>query len=171
MTRKIKRVDIYNEIEYIGRLSDQLLADGYHAGNTVVITVSTDYSSIVGQCLRHSLSHNLEICDGFGIDVPYPDETWNEEYLGDLRSAVVHYDKLFRKNGKNILLVEAAVIRGGNYTFVVDYLKKMYSNKIVTLALYENVHSKFKSDYVGEYYDDTTQDVTFWWERDNKHWS
>jgi len=23
---------------------------------------------------------------------------------------------------------------------------------------------------VGDYYDDTLFDLTFWWERDNKHW-
>lgn len=24
---------------------------------------------------------------------------------------------------------------------------------------------------VGEYYDDNTDDITFWWESKNKHWS
>ena len=43
-------------------------------------------------------------------------------------------------------------------------------NKVLTLALYENENSVFKSDYVGEYYNNTTEDLTFWWEEDNKHW-
>ena len=68
------------------------------------------------------------------------------------------------------MLVEAGVIRGGNYRFVTDYIKKDFNNKILTLALYENKGSLFKSDYVGEYYDNTIEDLTFWWEEDNKHW-
>ena len=69
-----------------------------------------------------------------------------------------------------MLLVEAGVIRGGNYTYVVDYLNKSYMNDVITLALYENKNSVFKSNYVGEYYDNSTEDLSFWWERDNKHW-
>lgn len=171
MNRKPKYIDIFKEVELMGNLKDRLLEDGLHAGNTVIVTVSTDYSSLVGQYLRHALSHERDICDGFGIDVPYPDETWTEEYVSDLRSAIVQNDKLFRNTNKSLLLVEAGVIRGGNYTFVVDYLKRLYSNEIITLAMYENEGSAFKSDYVGEYYDDKIQDLTFWWERDNKHWS
>ena len=41
---------------------------------------------------------------------------------------------------------------------------------IITLTMFENIDSKFKSDLVGEYYDDKTQDLTFWWEKENKHW-
>lgn len=170
MIRKPLYIDIFKEIELLGDLKYRLLEDGLHAGNTVVVTVSTDYSSMVGQYLRHALTHDREICEGFGVDVPYPDETWDSYYVSDLRSNILNNDHLWRKNGKNLLLVEAGVIRGGNYTFVVDYLKRLYSNKILTLALYENEHSKFKSDYVGDYYDDLTQDLTFWWENDNKHW-
>ena len=171
MSRKPKYIDIFKEVELMGNLKDRLLEDGLHAGNTVIVTVSTDYSSLVGQYLRHALSHEREICDGFGIDVPYPDETWTEEYISNLRSAVVLNDKLFHNTNKSLLLVEAGVIRGGNYTFVVDYLKRLYGNEIITLAMYENGDGVFKSDYVGEYYDDKIQDLTFWWERDNKHWS
>ena len=171
MSRKPKYIDIFKEVELMGNLKDRLLEDGLHAGNTVIVTVSTDYSSLVGQYLRHALSHEREICDGFGIDVPYPDETWTEEYVSDLRANLIQYDRLFRNTFKKLLLVEAGVIRGGNYTFVVDYLKRLYSNEIITLAMYENEGSAFKSDYVGEYYDDKIQDLTFWWERDNKHWS
>ena len=51
-----------------------------------------------------------------------------------------------------------------------EIIKKDFNNKILTLALYENIGSLFKSDYVGEYYDNTIEDLTFWWEEDNKHW-
>ena len=40
----------------------------------------------------------------------------------------------------------------------------------MTVTLYENIHSKFKSDFVGEYYDNDIEDLTFWWERENRHW-
>ena len=39
-----------------------------------------------------------------------------------------------------------------------------------TIALCENVHSAFKSDFVSLYYDDTQEDLHFWWEQPNNHW-
>jgi len=53
---------------------------------------------------------------------------------------------------------------------MTEYLREVTQN-IKTLALYENSGSKFKSDFVGEYYDDETQDLTFWWEQYNNHWN
>ena len=168
--RVIKHVDVIDEIFLIRQLEQQLLNNEIHADNVVIVTVSTDYSSIVGQYLRHALSYKKEICEGFGIDVPYPDETWTMDYVNDLQTTFRQHEKLFVNTNKKLLLVEAGVIRGGNYTYVVDYLRKTYTNDIMTLALYENKSSVFKSDYVGEYYDNATEDLTFWWERDNKHW-
>ena len=55
-------------------LAEDLLKKNFNASNTVIVTVSTDYSSNVGQLLRHALSFDGEICDGYGVDVPYPDE-------------------------------------------------------------------------------------------------
>jgi len=73
---------------------------------------------------------------------------------------------------KSILLVEAGVIRGGNYTTLVDLIKNDIgiTEDVKTLTMYENRGSKFKSDFVGEYYDDTVEDLTFWWEKENNHW-
>ena len=64
------------------------------------------------------------------------------------------------------------MIRGGNYEFVTLWMKKHLGLRIpiITLTMFENIDSKFKSDIVGEYYDDKTQDLTFWWEKHNKHW-
>ena len=168
--RVIKHVDIIDEIFLIRKLEQQLLENEIHADNAIIITVSTDYSSIVGQYLRHALSYKKEICDGFGIDVPYPDETWNTDYVNDLHATFKQHEKYFLGTNKKLLLVESGVIRGGNYTYVVDYLNKSYMNDVITLALYENKNSIFKSNYVGEYYDNSTEDLSFWWERDNKHW-
>ena len=124
--RVIKHVDIIDEIFLIRKLEQQLLENEIHADNAIIITVSTDYSSIVGQYLRHALSYKKEICDGFGIDVPYPDETWNTYYVNDLHATFKQHEKYFLGTNKKLLLVEAGVIRGSNYTYVVDYLNKSY---------------------------------------------
>ena len=71
--KKILNVSFNDEQFLIDNIAAELIRDGFNADNTVVITVSTDYSSIIGQTLRHLLSSNGEICDGFGVDVPYPD--------------------------------------------------------------------------------------------------
>ncbi len=170
MKREIKFVNRTEEFELIDKLGDTLLEDGCNASNSVIVTVSTDYSAIVGQVLRHRLSYGGEICDGFGIDVPYPDEQWDDKYISEMRTLFQTHRDTFRY--KTPILVEAGVIRGSNYTYVIDWMRKYlgYEQKIITLAMYENLGSKFKSDYVGEYYDDTIQDLTFWWERDNNHW-
>jgi hypothetical protein len=170
MKREVFEVSQKRETILTYDLSRELLERGFNASNTVVVSVSGDYSSIVGQILRHSLSHDGEICVGFSIDVPYPDQKWDEDLVLELRTLFDLYD--YKLENKSILLVEAGVIRGSNYTFVVEYLKNKLglTQSIYTLTLYENSGSKFKSDFVGEYYDDETQDLTFWWEEYNKHW-
>ena len=170
MNRTEKLVGVEEELEIINLLSKRLREDGLHSGNSVIITVSTDYSSIVGQILRHELTWNGEICDGFGIDVPYPDEEWDEKYVDELSKTLkIHSNSLM---GKTPILVEAGVIRGGNYTFVTNWMRRYlgWDKRIVTLAMYENIESVWKSDYVGEYYNDGLEDLTFWWERENRHW-
>jgi len=159
------------ETNSILRLSDVLLKKNFNASNTVIISVSADYSNIAGQLLRHSLSYDGEICDGFSIDVPYPDEVWDSIYIRELESLMNLYK--YKLTNKKILLVEAGVIRGSNYKFIIDYFRTnlKLTEEIYTLAVYENMHSKFESDFVGEYYNDETQDLTFWWERYNKHWN
>lgn len=168
--RNIKFVSYLEEFELIDKLGDELLKAGWNAFNSTIITVSTDYSSIVGQILRHHLSYDGEICDGFGIDVPYSDEEWDDKYESEMRAQFQTHKGTFRY--KTPILVEAGVIRGSNYKFVTQWMRKYlgYDGKIITLALYENLGSDFKSDFVGDYYDDTTEDLTFWWERENNHW-
>ena len=152
-------------------LRDRLLSYDLNASNVLILTVSTDYSSVIGQYLRHQLSDNGEICDGFGIDVPYPKQSFDEKFIKEIVDMFrIHADNL---GNKTILLVEAGVIRGGNYTKVVDIIKNHLeiSNPILTLTMYENLNSKWKSDFVGEYYDDDIEDLTFWWEKYNTNWS
>jgi len=151
-------------------LASNLLKENFNASNTVVVTVSTDYSSNVGQLLRHALSYSGEICDGFGVDVPYPDESWDERHKSELEQIFNLYS--YKLENKKILFVEAGVIRGSNYTFLLNFLKEYLGieNDVFFLALFENKSSIFKSEFVGEYYDNETQDLTFWWEEENKHW-
>jgi len=87
-----------------------------------------------------------------------------------LHNALITHDHLFANNSKSLLLVEAGVIRGGNYKYVTNYIQGLYGNPIHTLALYENIGSAFRSDYVGDFYNNEIEDLTFWWEKDNKHW-
>jgi hypothetical protein len=168
--RTTKLVTLNEEIQLIDKLASELLSGGFNSSNSVIIVVSTDYSAIAGQILRHKLSFNGEIVEGFGIDVPYPDEVWNKKYVDTMSRVFQNYGYLLQR--KTAILVEAGVIRGGNYEFVTKWMKKHLGigTPIITLTMFENIDSKFKSDLVGEYYDDKTEDLTFWWERDNKHW-
>lgn len=171
---KKERVDynisIEKELEAIENLSNRLIKDGFNAENTVVVTVSTDYSSIAGQLIRHNLSKNGEIAYGFGVDVPYPDQHWEMGFERELRDVFQTYEYEF--DDKTLILVENAIIRGGNYKFLTEWINLHYPNmKVITLSLFENNYSIFKSDYVFEYYDNNVSDITFHFEKPNRHWS
>lgn len=168
--RKELKVNRTHELYLMNKLRDELLLKGLNSSNTVIVTVSTDYSSVIGQYLRHQLTKDGEICDGFGIDVPYPDQKFDARFVNEICDMfTTHEDSLL---GKTILLVEAGVIRGGNYTNVVYTIRNGLSitQPVLTLTMYENEHSKWKCDFVGEYYNGETQDLTFWWEKENNHW-
>jgi hypothetical protein len=166
--RSILNVSFSEEHQLIVWLAGDLIGNGFNANNTVIITVSTDYSSIIGQTLRHLLSADGEICDGFGVDVPYPDENWSEEYIRELDSILDIYQN--KIGDKRVLMVEAGVIRGGNYTFLENHLRQRGLTDIYSVAMFESKGSVYKSDYVGEYYNNDTHDLTFEWERYNNHW-
>lgn len=168
--RKILHVDWPLELQLMNGLRDNLLNLNINASNTVVVAVSTDYSSVIAQYLRHQLSHDGEICAGFGIDVPYPDEKFDDKFVNAILA--LFYLNLADIGNKSILLVEAGVIRGSNYTKVHEIIRQQLKlpQEIYTLTLFENHGSKFKSDFVGRYYDDSKEDLTFWWEKPNKHW-
>ena len=168
--RKEFKVEWDSEIRLMNDLKNTLLSRNLNASNVLIVTVSTDYSSIIGQYLRHQLTNKGEICDGFGIDVPYPDQSFDQKFVKEIHDMFnIHADSIV---DKKILLVEAGVIRGGNYIKVVDIIKNELNitQPVLTLTMYENIHSKWKSDFVGEYYDNETEDLTFWWETYNNHW-
>jgi len=132
-----------------------------HAGNSLVVMVSPDYSATAAMHLAHELSFEGEMCPIICIDVPYPDEDVTPFQYKALEKLLTlpHYD--------NVIFVEAGVIRGGNYT----WLKSVFSvYNVITTTLFENIGSAFKSDVVSSYYDDNTMDLTFYYERYNKHW-
>lgn len=173
MEKLLKRKEFHigpiTEQERIHELAVKLQDAGYNADNAVIITVSSEYSSYVGQYIRHYLSINGEVAPGFALDVPYPDEIWDDNYTHELNILLYLYNYLFE--GRTVILVEAGVIRGGNYSHITKVFKQDYpAVNIVTSALFENIHSKFKSDFVCDYYDDEVEDLTFWWEKYNKHW-
>ena len=100
------------------------------------------------------------------VNVPYPDE----DYQPFKEKFISQYPEIAKY--KKIICVEAGIIRGGNWGWLLNtILDFQYSREDVTLvALCENVHSKVKSDYVGEYYNDIEEELTFYYERFNKHW-
>ena len=152
--RQLLNVSFEDEQQLIENIAAELISDGFNANNTVIITVSTDYSSIIGQTLRHLLSADGEICDGFGIDVPYPDDNWDETYVSELNSILdIYQDKI---GDKRVLMVEAGVIRGGNYTFLDGYLTGRGLTDIYSVSMFENTGSVYESDYVGKYYNNIT---------------
>jgi hypothetical protein len=135
--------------------------------NTVVVMVSPDYSATVAMHMAHRLSKDGEMCDLMMVDVPFPDQDklWFTMMLD--RTML-----MTSKTYENYVLAEAGIIRGGNYTWICELMEEHIprGSRIITTALFENVHSKFQSDVVGEYYDDKTQDLTFYYEEYNKHW-
>lgn len=164
--REVKNVGRDEEHKSIMSLAKMLDFDGFDASNSTLVAVSSDYSSIVCQVLRHHLSADGEICDGFMVDVPYPDQQWDGHFEKAILRQCVEVE--FKEN---LILIEAGVIRGGNYKNLTALLAMAFPRqKVVTATLFENVHSAFKSDFVAEYYDDTASDLTFWWEVYNKHW-
>lgn len=172
MKRNLLYVRDIDEKVLIPRLVD-LIKESYpelNPENTLVIMVSPDYSATVAMHVAHSLSKNGEMCDILPIHVPYPDEPV-EPYLAKAIRDIEAWFQFVDTQYKNYVLVEAGVIRGGTYNWLTNLLKTKVAGNIITTSLYENVGSKFKSDVVAEYYDDSIQDLTFYFERENKHWT
>jgi hypothetical protein len=135
--------------------------------NTIVVMVSPDYSATVAMHMAHALSKDGEMCDLMMVDVPYPDQD-KRVFVRKLARQLILAEKIYQ----NYLLVEAGIIRGGNYSWICEEMSKYIpqDSDIITTTLYENVHSKFKCDIVAAHYDDKLEDLTFYYEEYNKHW-
>lgn len=154
------------EWELIQKLVTLVDCSSFCPSNTCVIMASPDYSATVAMHLAHAWSVNGEIIPLIPVDVAYPDES-NEQYRIKMLK-----QKMDITRYKNLVLIEAGIIRGGNWEWILDILNSWgYKKENITLiAMMENIHSKIKSDYVGEYYNDDEQELMFYYEKYNKHW-
>ena len=137
----------------------QMADPDIHPGKTCFLCVSPDYSSVVTQHLSHALSKDGEIYHIEAVNVPFPDEShesYLETFIDRFSEWTIDWD--------NFVLIEAGVIRGGNYTWITEAMSK-YQMKLVippTILLLssENTGSKFKSDFVSHYYDNSRKIYT-----------
>jgi len=161
---KSKLVEIKDEFNLIKKIGDALITDGYDSSNSTIITISTEQSSIMGQLLRHQLSLNGEVTNGFSIDVPVIEEEWDDKCIEVLNNVFQSKYKLIQN--KKIILVRAQIKTGVSFEYVYNFMKKNLgaNNKIISVTLFESISSNWESDYVGEYYDSEFEKLSFWWE-------
>lgn len=136
-----------------------------HPSNTLIINVSPDYSSAVSMYLAHALSKEGQMLDMLSVDVPYPGELaapYQQKFQEFLDFHHLQYDYF--------ILVEAAVLTGKNYSWMVDMMEKQGIDRshIITTALLQSEHSVFSCDCVGNIFNGHM--VEFYYERYNKHW-
>ena len=90
-----------------------------HPDKTCFLCVSPDYSSIVAQHLSHALSKDGEIYHIEAVNVPFPDEShesYLETFIDRFSEWTIDWD--------NFVLIEAGVIRGGNYNWITEAMSK-----------------------------------------------
>ena len=165
--RPLHFVDRNKEWELIEKLLTIVDSSKFDPSDTAVLMVSPDYSATVAMHLAHAWSRNGEMLPVIAVDVPYPDED-KYEYQKKLIAQQMDIRPFCK-----LVLVEAGIIRGGNWAWLLDSLKVLGFGRddITLVAMCENVHSRVKSDYVGEYYDDDKYELMFYFERFNKHWA
>jgi len=139
-----------------------------HPNDTLVIVVSPDYSATVGMHAAHHLSKDGEMLSMAYLEVPYPGESL-EDYKKQLMDSMNPYGIHLYKNYKNVILIEAGVITGKNYTWITECLDSA-SISHYAAALFENTESIYKSTIVGRYYTHSEQELEFYWEKPNNHW-
>ena len=154
------------EWELIEKLLTIVDSSNFDPKLTCLVMASPDYSGTVAMHLAHAWSSKGEMLTVIPVDVAYPDEDV-EQYREKMEKMEEHFSSF-----RHIVMVEAGIIRGGNWKWMLDVVNRWgFSRKEVTLvAMCENIHSKVKSDYVGEYYDDDKEELMFYFERFNKHW-
>lgn len=165
----IKQIDYHQEHQSIQLLLKNLSnwegIERFTPADTMVLNVSPDYSSTVAMHVAHHLSKDGEMLPITGVDVPYPDEIdtlYKQEFYMLLQN--------LQYTTRKYILVEAAVLTGKNYTWMIEMMKSfgIDPDNILTVALYERFDSIFKCAFVGEVF--YTDMIEFYYERDNKHW-
>lgn len=171
--RKLKFIGQAEETKNILKLAYNMkrFEGDWFDHRTLMVMVSPDFSGIVTTILAQALSgDDGEIMYTDCIHVPDPDEDVNL-FKERLRKDWPAIERGFEDTKyEKFILAEAGVISGGNYTWLVDTLVNEFGvpkDNIRTVALYQNIHSKFQCDYVAEYYDNETEDLCFWWEKPN----
>lgn len=140
------------------------------AENTLMLTVSPDFSGIASTIISHGISTEGTAMYSDCIHVPDPGEEvefYRKRLQDSWKSISTKYEGT---SYTKFILCEAGVISGRNYLWLVDELVSLgvqYTD-ILTVSLFENTHSEFKCDVVGQYYDNDTQDLCFWWEQPNR---
>lgn len=161
------------EWELIQRLITIVDCSNFDPKTTAVVMASPDYSGTVAMHLAHAWSRNGEMIPVIPVDVTYPGES-KEYYVKKMR-AEFKWRAWESPSGlpSNLVLVEAGIIRGGNWTWMLEELADLGFSRekhLTLVAMCENINSAVKSDYVGEYYDAEKEELMFYFERFNKHW-
>lgn len=165
--RPLHFINREKEWELLEKLLTIVDSSKFDPDDTVVAMVSPDYSATVAMHLAHAWSKHGEIIPISTIDVPYPNEN-SFLYELELRSKESEYNKY-----NKIVCIEAGIIRGSNWKWILEVFTRNFGferDNITLVAMCENIHSKVKSDYVGEYYDDEKEELMFYFERYNKNW-
>jgi hypothetical protein len=160
-------IALIQKIYYEMKLSPK----GYFDENALFLQVSPDFSGVVSTILSHQFTHNGYVPSTESIQVPYPGESpdkYIERFIKDFQTFLDF-------NGLNYntkyILTEGGILSGRNYTWITDVMINEYkipSINIITTTVYENIHSQYKCDFVGEYFDYTTEDLVFWWEKPDR---
>ena len=157
------------ELELINKLETIVDNRLFHPSNTAVIQASVDFAGTAAMHLAHSWSVGGEILPVIPIEVTYPGETYDyvrSKFQYDMEWQLKHF------NYQKFVVVEAGIIRGGNWKWILEEFDNLNIPRehITLVTMMENIHSIIKSDYVGDYYDDDMEDLTFYFEKFNKHW-
>lgn len=160
------------EYELIQQLLTIVDNSTFDPDNTAIIMASPDYSATVAMHLSHAWSQRGEPLPIIPVDVAYPDETHLDYYNAKFQHEFEWWT-MANNHPKKLVLVEAGIIRGGNWKWLLQTLISEYGyarEDITLIALCENIHSEVKSDYVGQYFDNEKEELMFYYERYNKHW-
>ena len=137
----------------------------WETNDVLVVCVSPDYSGMVGMRVLHGLTRSRVFPYYDSADVPFPDSS--EEFVEECKLEFRLLLGMWRTLVSKIVLVEAGILTGGNYTWMSKMIEEFGFELPITVALVERNKSKFKCDVVGMYCETMPE---FWWEEDNKHW-
>ena len=108
------------EHELILRLLSIVDNSNFRPDNTSVVMASPDYSATVAMHLAHAWSVDGDMLPIIPVDVAYPDEN-TLPYENKFRNELVWHK---RHGGlpQRMVLVEAGIIRGGNWRWMLETL-------------------------------------------------